>query len=142
QYGSIPDARFPHGSCPPSGASSQIRRSSRIGPNEGGTRSRSANPPPDTTARADRVWRKSRQPSYVRLRSRTPTAQGAISHRATWLHPDCRRVRLRHWLVVARRAPRLCGRLSAATARQQSEELFLVVFGERYRARPRRGTFD
>src|SRR5437660_9488649 len=34
------------------------------------------------------------------------------------------------------------GRLSAAAARQQSEELFLVVFAGRHRTRPRRGAFD
>src|SRR6516165_10402770 len=71
-------------------------------PKEGGARSRSTRPPPDTAARTDGVWCKSWQPSYVCLRSRTPAAQGAISHRAAWLHSDLRRVRSRHRLVVAR----------------------------------------
>jgi hypothetical protein len=36
------------------------------------------------------VWCKSRQPSYVRLRSGRPAAHGAIGYRATRLHPDLR----------------------------------------------------
>src|SRR6266536_3295284 len=92
QYGSAPHARPPRGSCPSSGVSKQIRRSSCIGPKKGGSRSRSARPPPDKAARTDRGWCKSRQPSYVRLRSRTAATQRAISHRATWLHPDLGRV--------------------------------------------------
>src|SRR5215471_4908273 len=82
------DAGFPRGSCPSSDVSEQIRGSSCIGPKEGGSRSRSPCPPPETATRTDRVWCKSWQPSYVLLRSRRHAAQCAISHRATWLHPD------------------------------------------------------
>jgi hypothetical protein len=82
QYRGLADARFPRGSFPSSGISGQIRRPSRIGPKEGGSGSRNARPRPDTAARTDRIWRKSRQPSYVRLRSRTPATQGVLDQAA------------------------------------------------------------
>src|SRR6516162_9125849 len=61
-----PNARSTRGSCPSSGVSKQIRGSSCIGPKEGDSHWRGARPAPHTAARTDRVWCKSRQPSYVR----------------------------------------------------------------------------